>query len=298
MDSNSQSYEKWKIWLMAARPKTLWAGITPVIMGGAIAFEANQLHLITFCAALAGSVLIQIGTNFANDLFDYLKKTDTQARVGPMRVTQAGLVSPQSMKWATAIVFGLAVLVGFYLVLRGGMPILIIGILSIMFGILYTAGPYPLSYTGWADLFVIVFFGPVAVAGTYYVNALEMNLTAILAGLPVGMISTAILTVNNLRDYETDKIAGKRSLAVRFGKRFAKAEYFFLMIGALCFPISFAIWLSGHAWILISLCSGLIMISPIKKVFQIEGAALNDVLAQTGKALALFGILFSIGWNL
>jgi len=298
MNANSHHYSKWQIWLLAARPKTLWAGITPVIMGGAIALDASQLHIAALCAALAGSVFIQIGTNLANDLFDYLKDTDRQDRIGPMRVTQAGLVSPKQMKWATVFVFGLAVLIGFYLVFRGGMPILIIGTLSILFGILYTAGPYPLGYTGWADLFVIVFFGPVAVAGTYYVNALTVTPEVILAGIPAGMISTAILTVNNLRDFKTDTRAGKRTLVVRFGKKFARMEYLFLLLGALCFPIFFSIFSSDHFWVLISLFSAFIMIPSIKKVLQIEGPELNQVLAQTGKALAIFGILFSIGWNL
>ena len=298
MNSNSQQYTQWQIWLLAARPKTLWAGIIPVLMGGAMAFDASKFHVLAFCAALAGSVFIQIVTNFANDLFDYLKQTYTQDRIGPMRVTQAGLVSPKKMKFAILIIFGLAVLIGLYLVIRGGFPVLVIGILSLLFGILYTAGPYPLGYTGWADVFVLLFFGPVAVAGTYYVNALELNKMAILAGVSAGMISTAILTVNNLRDYETDKKTGKRSLAVRFGKKFAKIEYLILLIGALFFPIFISITDPVHSPVLISLLSIFMMIPSIKKVFLIEGPELNLVLAQTGKALALFGILFSIGWNL
>ncbi len=298
MKSNSQQVTQWQIWLLAARPKTLWAGITPVLMGGAMAFDASKFHVLAFSAALAGSVFIQIGTNFANDLFDYLKQTDTRDRIGPMRVTQAGLVSPKKMKSAILIVFGLAILIGLYLVIRGGFPVLVIGILSILFGILYTAGPYPLGYTGWADVFVLVFFGPVAVAGTYYVNALELNKMAIVAGISAGMISTAILTVNNLRDYDTDKKSGKRSLAVRFGKKFAKIEYLILLIGALFFPIFLSITDPVHSPVLISLLSIFVMVPSLKKVFLIEGPELNLVLAQTGKALALFGILFSIGWNL
>lgn len=298
MNSKTPHYTKWQIWLLAARPKTLWAGITPVIMGGAIALDASKFHLIAFCAALMGSVLIQIGTNFANDLFDFLKDTDCRDRIGPLRVTQAGLVSPKEMKVAILFVYGLAMIVGLYLVIIGGIPILIIGVLSILFGILYTAGPYPLGYTGWADLFVIIFFGPIAVAGTYYVNALELNTVAIVAGFPAGMISTAILAVNNLRDYETDKKAGKRSLIVRFGKKFGRIEYLFLLVGSLCIPIFLVIWIPGHSWVLISLLPGLMMTSLIKKVYHIDGAELNEVLAQTGKFLALYGFLFSIGWNL
>ncbi len=298
MDSTSTKQTELHIWLLAARPKTLWAAITPVIMGGALALEADKLHWLALSAALVGAVLIQIGTNFANDLFDFLKETDTEDRIGPVRVTQAGLVSPGQMKTATTLVFALAVLVGLYLVLRGGWPILVIGVLSILFAILYTAGPYPLGYTGMGDVFVLIFFGPVAVGGTYYVSSLELTTTSILAGVSAGMISTAILTVNNLRDYDTDKKAGKKTLAVRFGRGFARTEYLFMMIGGMLFPILIFLREPGHPWILISSLAVFTAITSIRRVMQTTGPELNEVLAQTGKMLALFGALFSVGWNL
>jgi 1,4-dihydroxy-2-naphthoate octaprenyltransferase len=298
LDSTSTKETELHIWLLAARPKTLWAAITPVIMGGALALEADKLHWLALTAALAGAVLIQIGTNFANDLFDFLKETDTEDRIGPVRVTQAGLVSPGQMKAATTLVFVLAVLVGLYLVLRGGWPILVIGVLSILFAILYTAGPYPLGYTGLGDVFVLIFFGPVAVGGTYYVSSLELTTTSILAGVSAGMISTAILTVNNLRDYDTDKEAGKKTLAVRFGRGFARTEYLFMMIGGMLFPILIFLREPGHPWILISSLTVFMAITSIRRVMQTTGPELNEVLAQTGKMLALFGALFSVGWNL
>lgn len=289
---------KWRIWILAARPKTLWAGVIPVIMGGAMGLQSASFNWLPFLAALTGSVAIQIGTNFANDLFDFLNKADTADRIGPTRVTQAGLVSVNEMKIATMLVFGISVLVGTYLVFHGGIFILLIGILSILFGIFYTAGPYPLGYTGWADLFVLVFFGPVAAAGTFYVSTLEITAAAILAGIPAGMISTAILAVNNLRDYDTDRKAGKKTLAVRFGRTFVRMEYLIMVIGAMLFP--FLLWQlePDRPWVLISAATTLLAIPSIVRVMKMTGPGLNEVLAQTGKILALFGLLFSLGWNL
>ncbi|MBI3119171.1 MAG: 1,4-dihydroxy-2-naphthoate octaprenyltransferase, partial [Candidatus Hydrogenedentes bacterium] len=185
-----------KTWLLAARPKTLWAGVSPVIIGSAMAWEAGAFHPAAALAALAGAVLIQIGANFANDYFDFIKGTDTAERVGPTRVTQAGLVTPRQMRNATALVLALAFLIGLYLASRGGWPILLIGLLSIAFAVLYTGGPFPLAYLGLGDLFVLIFFGLVAVSGTYYVQALQLPLAALLAGIAPGLFSTAILTVN------------------------------------------------------------------------------------------------------
>ncbi|KAA3662501.1 MAG: 1,4-dihydroxy-2-naphthoate polyprenyltransferase, partial [Calditrichaeota bacterium] len=223
-----------KVWLLAARPKTLWAAIAPVLMGTALAANDDVYHWPSALVALIGAVLIQIGTNYANDYFDYLKGADTGERLGPTRATQAGQVKPQQMRFAFILIFVLAMVLGIYLVWRGGWPVVAIGVASIFFGILYTATPYALAYLGIADLFVLVFFGPVAVGGTYYVQALSIAPHVIIAGFAPGLISMAILVVNNLRDIETDSKAGKKTLAVRFGRKFTQAEYILCLVVA-CF---------------------------------------------------------------
>ena len=287
-----------KIWILAARPKTLWAAVAPVLIGTAAAHDTDALHWLAASVALFSAIMIQIGTNLANDYFDSKKGSDQADRLGPTRVTQAGLVSPEAVKRATIIAFGLAFAGGVYLVFRGGWPIVAVGTLSILFGILYTAGPRSLSYTGLADIFVLIFFGPVAVAGTYYVQTLEFSWTVALAGVAPGLFSTAILTVNNLRDIESDARANKRSLAVRFGKRFARFEYTIcLMLGCL-WPIWFLYGDNRHPWTLISALTVAWALVLIHKTLTVEGTHLNDILAATGKLLLLYAILFSVGWVL
>ena len=287
-----------RIWTLAARPKTLPAAAAPVIIGSAMAWEVGALHVASAVAALVGALLIQIGTNFANDYFDYRQGTDGGERLGPMRVTQAGLVTPESMKRATAAVFGLAVLIGIYLVYRGGWPIVIIGLLSILFGVLYTGGPYPLGYNGLGDIFVLIFFGPVAVGGTYYVQALSITGPVLWAGLAPGFFSVAILTVNNLRDLETDMRSGKKTLAVRFGRTFTVVEYIGCILLACAIPIVLYLWHDLHPWGMLSSCIALAAIPSFKSVCTESGVVLNDTLAATGRLLFLFSVLFSIGWLL
>ncbi|MEZ5357887.1 MAG: 1,4-dihydroxy-2-naphthoate polyprenyltransferase [Candidatus Zixiibacteriota bacterium] len=292
-------YSPAKIWFLAARPKTLPAGIVPVLVAGAMAYGAGGFDLWPFLAALFGSITIQIGTNFANDLFDFKKNTDTAERIGPMRVTQAGLVSPRQIAWATAITFGLAFAAGIYLVYIGGWPIVIIGLSSILCGVLYTAGPYALGYLGLGDLFVFVFYGPVALAGTYYVQTLTAPNEIIVAGIPFGMISVAILVVNNLRDVDTDSKAGKNTLAVRFGRTFARAEYLTMILGAGLLPLvlSLAGWYGTYMSLPVLFI--LFAFGTLKTVFQsTDGAKLNSMLAATGRLLIIYGLLFSVGWLL
>ena len=292
-------YKKWQIWLFAARPKTLWAGIIPVIVGTVMAFEAGKFHLISFLATLACAVLLQVGTNFANDLFDFQKGADNAARKGPMRVTQAGLVTPHEMKVATITVMALVFLVGIYLVWRAGWPIMIIGLLSILFAVLYTGGPFPLGYVGLGDILVLIFFGPVAVGGTYYIVAGNINRAVLLAGFAVGMIATAILIVNNLRDMETDRRSGKNTLAVRFGGGFAKAEYLAMICGAMLLPIVIYFIEGRHGWAIVAALYIFPAIPVIRKVFTVaDGHVLNDALAGTARLMAVFGFLFSLGWLL
>jgi len=288
----------WRIWLLAARPKTLPAGIVPVLVGGVMAFGDGQFHMLSFLAALFGSIMIQVGANFSNDLFDFKKQSDTSKRIGPMRVTQAGLATPRQMTAATIIVFSLAVLAGVYLVYRGGWPIVIIGLVSIACGILYTAGPLALGYLGLGDVFVLIFFGPVALAGTYYVQALDVSLLIILVGIPFGMISTAILTVNNLRDIETDKESGKKTLAVRFGRTFARYEYLVMLLGAAIMAVLLSITFD-KVYLLLAILYLAFSLGALKAVFSsIDGERLNNTLAVTGRLLIIYGLLFGAGWLL
>jgi len=287
-----------KIWLLAARPKTLWAAVGPVIIGTAMAYGYGMVDWLSLVCALTGAVLIQIGTNLANDYFDFVKGTDTHNRIGPTRATQAGLVSPQAMRRAYLIAFGLALIPGAYIIWRGGWPFLAIGIISIICGILYTGGPFPIGYIGLGDLFVLIFFGPVAVGGTYYLHTLSIDSSAIIAGLAPGLISVAILSVNNMRDIDEDRRAGKRTLAVRFGRRFARLEYLFCMlVAAFVIPLYFYAIADNRLFTLVPLIIITAAVPAIKTVFaSTDGETLNGVLAKTGKLLLLFSIIFSLGW--
>lgn len=287
-----------QIWLVAARPKTLPAAAAPVVIGCALAVGHGALALIPSLAALVAALCIQIGTNFANDYYDFIKGTDTHTRIGPTRATQAGLVTPTEMKRATYIVFVFALLIGCYLVWRTGWPIALIGLLSIAFGWLYTAGPFPLGYNGLGDVFVLVFFGPVAVAGTYYVNTLVWSGESVVAGLMPGLFSVGILTINNLRDIDDDRVAGKRTLAVRFGRTFARIEY---LIGVLApHGIALGLALSEQRWLALMSLAVLIPTLPVlRQVWSSDdGPMLNSMLAATGRLLILHAVIFSMGWVL
>ncbi len=289
---------KVKYWILASRPKTLPAAIAPVIIGSARAFKIDKFHLLSFLTAFFATILIQIGTNLANDYFDYVQGIDTKDRLGPKRVTQSGLIKPEKVRTAFIIIFSLASISGIYLVMRGGWPIIIIGILSILCGIWYTAGKHSLSYLGLGDLFVLIFFGPIAVGGTFYTQTLNINYQVILAGLSAGLISTAILIVNNLRDIKTDKKSGKLSLAVRFGPVFTKLEYLICLIAA-CFIPLFLFFLNSDRITILLPCSVILFAIPVIKVVfnrNSNNKELNKSLANTGRLLLLFSILFSIGW--
>ena len=292
----------WRVWLMAARPRTLGASIAPVIMGTAMAYRDGGFYAPTALATLLCAVLIQVEANYANDYFDFLKGADTEARLGPIRATAAGLVTPRQMRNATLAVLTLAMLLGLYLVWRGGAPILAIGVLSVVFAALYTGGPYPLGYLGLGEVFVLIFFGPVAVGGTYYVQTLEWRLLPTVAGLAPGLISCAILAVNNLRDIEEDRRTGKRTLAARFGAAFARAEYLACVFGGMfVVPWVLAFWGAGRAHLPYSavfILSAAVAVAPLRVFLGEQGAALNVRLARTGKALLLFSVLFSIWWLL
>ncbi len=295
MTATTQHPSQFQIWLLAARPKTLPAAAAPVIVGTAVAIGEGVFSFWPALAALLGALLIQIGTNFANDVFDYKKGADTTDRLGPMRVTQAGLLLPRQVMagmWAT---FGLAALIGLYLVFVGGWPIVVIGILSIASGIAYTGGPFPLGYNGLGDLFVFVFFGLVAVCGTYYVQALTVSPAALWAAVPVGLLATAILVVNNLRDIETDRAAGKKTLAVRFGERGAQVEY--LLLVGLSYIIPLIMWLTGSStpWVMLSWLSLPLVKSLVQLIMNEKGRPLNQALAGTARLELVYAFLFSVG---
>lgn len=288
-----------RVWIQASRPKTLPASIAPVLIGTAMAYSAGKGYLLAALAALVGGVMIQMGTNLSNDYFDYVKGTDTHERLGPLRVTQAGLVTPSAMKRAIWLVFAIAFLAGVYLVWRASWPIVIIGIASVLFAILYTGGPFPIGYLGLGDIFVLIFFGLVPVGGTYYAQALEFDLSTVMAGLAPGLFSVAILTVNNLRDIETDRKAGKKTLQVRFGRTFARWEYLLAIIMATVLPMILTLTVGDHDYAMLSLVVLPAAIPTVRRVFaSTDGPTLNYCLASTGKLLLLYSVLFSIGWLL
>jgi 1,4-dihydroxy-2-naphthoate octaprenyltransferase len=246
--------------------------------------------------ALACAVLLQIATNFWNDYADHVRGADTAQRVGPLRATQAGLISASTMRAAALATFGAAGLASLYLVWRGGWPLAVLAVLSILSGLAYTGGPRPLGYLGLGDLFVLVFFGPVAVAGTYYVQTLHFHPAPALAGVGPGALAVAILVVNNLRDIATDAPAGKRTLAVRFGPTFARLEYTACFLVAGLIPL--ALWKLGWAPANVAL-AGLSVVGgwrPFLRVWLNDGERLNPGLAQTALLLLVYSFIFSAGW--
>ena len=282
-----------RVWLLAARPQTLPAAIVPVLVGTAAAVPPDQLRLLPFLAALAAALLIQVGTNLANDYFDYRKGADTAERLGPPRVTQAGLIAPERVLRATLLTFGAAALLGLYLVAVGGWPILAIGVFSIVSGMAYTGGPWPLGYHGLGDLFVFVFFGLLAVAGSAYLQADAVRPIVWLAALPVGFLVTAILVVNNLRDVDTDRAAGKRTLAVRLGRAGTRVEYTALVLGAYATLLLLLALDGGGRPLWLPLLTIPIAAALLRAVWRDEGRALNASLKRTAQLHMLFGALFA-----
>lgn len=284
-----------RAWIMASRPRTLTASIVPVVVGTAVAVRDRVFNPWVALAALFSAVMIQIGTNLANDLFDFKKGADTHTRLGPTRVTSARLLTPREVEIGMWVVFGLAAASGLYVIYVGGWPMLVIGVASILAGVAYTAGPFPLGYNGLGDLAVFIFFGLVAVLGTYYAQARAVTLGAVLAAVPVGALATAILVVNNVRDADTDRAAGKRTLAVLLGRGAARAEYAVLLTLAYAAPL--ALWLlrGASVWALLPLLTLPVAVRLARVVITTEGPALNRALAGTAQLLALYGVLFALG---
>lgn len=281
--------------LLASRPKTLPAALAPVVVGSAAAWSEGGFRPGPALAALLGALFIQIGTNFANDVFDFEKGADTAQRVGPTRAVAAGLVSPAQMRAGMAVAFALATLCGLYLTWIAGWPVVAIGVASIAAGIAYTGGPYPLGYHGLGDVFVFVFFGLVAVAGTVYVQLLRLPALALWAALPVGGLSTAILVINNLRDRHTDAVAGKRTLAVRFGRRGAVVELALLLLAAYVVPPLLLARGAAGGWICLPLLTLPLAWRLLAQARRLDGAPLNDALAGSARLLLLYALLFAGG---
>ena len=289
--------EGWRVWWIAARPRTLPVAVGPVAVGTAVAAGEGEARALPALAALVGALLLQIASNLANDLFDFEKGADAEDRIGPARAAQSGWLSPAEMRRGIGIVLALAVGVGLYLVSVAGWVLVAVGLLSMVAALAYTGGPWPFGYKGWGDPAVFLFFGVVAVMGTYFVQTLELSLDAALASVPVGALATAILVVNNVRDIESDGRAGKRTLAVRLGRRAGVAEYAGLLVLAYASLPAF-IFLSGRsAWVLLpwlTLPRALSLYRTLRD--EVAGPPLNRALAGTAQLGFFFCLLLSAGW--
>jgi len=286
-----------RLWLMAARPRTLPAAIAPVLVGTAAAVEqVDDIRVGAFIAALVGSIFIQIGTNLANDYSDAKRGADTEDRLGPVRVTSSGLVAPRRVLVATWIAFAVAVAAGIYLATVAGVLILIVGAASILAGVLYTGGPRPYGYAGLGELFVFLFFGLVAVNGSYYVQLERLDWLPFGLSLSVGFLATAILVVNNVRDIDTDRRAGKMTLAVRLGRQRTRNLYASLIAAAFVAVPATLVATGTPAWGLLVFAATPMVHRPLAAVMtRTDGPALNGALAGTGALLAAFSLLLTAG---
>jgi 1,4-dihydroxy-2-naphthoate octaprenyltransferase len=281
-------------WMLAIRPKTLPAGAIPVVLGSALAAADGQFHLLPALVALICALGIQVATNFINEIYDFRKGADTAERLGPTRTVAAGIISEKNMIKVSASLAGGVFILGLYLVYTAGWPIFIVGVLSLLFAWGYTGGPYPIAYSGLGDLFVFVFFGLVAVGGTYYVQAHALALPVLLAAVTPGAFSVNILLVNNIRDISTDRKVGKMTLPARIGGEWARRLYIGLTVLAYLVPV--LLWLNHYSpWALLSLFSAPLAFRMIRSLYASEGRELNQVLAGTGKLMTLHGLLFAAG---
>lgn len=282
-------------WLLAARPKTLAAAVTPVFVGTALARNiATPTHWLSFTFALLGAVFIQIGTNYVNDALDFKKGSDTHTRLGPLRVTQAGLLDADSVLRGAYICFVLAALCGIPLIVRGGWPIAAIGVASIVAAYAYTGGPYPLAYHGLGEIFVMLFFGIVAVCGSFYLQRLALDPTAWIGGFAVGSLAVVILAINNLRDLDNDRASNKRTLAARFGPRFAFSEIVvFALVPFVCILV--IAHFRDSLRLTIPMLALPLAIALLVRVARSRGAELNRCLALAGALEWSFGILYVVG---
>ena len=291
-----ENQTKTQSWILAIRPRTLPAAVAPVLVGSALAIADQQFAWLPAVAALAVALLLQIGVNLANDYFDFVKGIDTQDRIGPPRVTQSGMIPAKQVKIGMLMSIMVSAIPGLYLASVGGWPVILIGLLSFAAALAYSGGPYPLASHGLGDLFVFIFFGLVAVCGTYYVQALRLTPIVWLMGAIQGLLITAILVVNNLRDIQTDRRSGKQTLAVRIGERGSRIEYLLLLTIAYAIPI--ILWLNGRSpvWVILPLLSLPQAMSLNRRIWKSAGGPeLNQVLASTAKLALVYSLLLSIG---
>jgi 1,4-dihydroxy-2-naphthoate octaprenyltransferase len=283
-----------RLWLVAARPRTLPAAIAPVLVGTALAGSEDIFRPLPFVAALTGSIFIQIGTNLSNDYSDARRGADTEDRLGPVRVTAGGLMPPRRVLVGTYVAFGIAVAAGLYLAAVAGWQLLVVGGASILAGVLYTGGPRPYGYEGLGELFVFLFFGIVAVAGSYFAQTQELRWEALALAVPVGLLAAAILMVNNIRDIDTDRRAGKRTLAVKLGRE--RARQLFTAMVTIAFLVPLFLVASLSPWVLLALAA-LPLAPPLLRSVRTrtDGPALNAALAGTGTLLALYSLLLALG---
>jgi 1,4-dihydroxy-2-naphthoate octaprenyltransferase len=285
-----------RIWLMAARPRTLPAAIAPVLVGTSLAGFGGFFHVLRFLAALLGAIFIQVGTNLSNDYSDARRGADAEDRLGPVRVTAGGLVPPRQVLVATYVSFGLAVLAGIYLIVVAGWLLLVIGAASILAGVLYTGGPRPYGYEGLGELFVFLFFGVVAVAGSFFVQVKHLHWEAFALSVPVGLLAAAILVVNNIRDVDSDRRASKRTLAVRLGRE--RTRVMFAAVVGLAFLLAPVTWLFGplRAWVMLSWLAIPLALRLVRTVrTRTDGPSLNGALAASGQLQLVFCVLLSAG---
>ena len=296
--SRLKEMPRYRLWILASRPRTLTAAAAPVILGTGLAFRNGAFRFWLAAATLVCALLIHIGTNLANDYYDHVRGGDTEDRVGPLRLTQAGLLPPKAVRNGAFLVLGLALALGLYLVWIGGLPILLIGVASLVCAVAYTGGPYPLAYHGLGDAFVFLFFGLVAVGGTYWVQALAYSSEVFLAGSGMGAMATAILVVNNLRDIHTDERVGKRTLAVRIGPSATKAEYALLVLFSLAVPVLGITEFRWGTWTLLTLLAAIPLAKPALAIWAFSADSdprrLIPPLGGTALAAGLYGLFLGL----
>lgn len=282
-----------RVWILAARPKTLPAAVAPVIAGTAVAYYEDGVHWVSAMLAILTALSLQVAANFANDALDFRKGADTGDRLGPTRVTASGMVSAEGVMRATVVTLALAVMTGLPLVFRGGWPILLLGVAAIVCAVAYTGGPFPLGYLGLGEVFVFIFFGLAAVAGTAYIQTGELTALALAMSVPIGALAVGILIVNNLRDIETDRVAGKKTLAVRLGARNTRLEYGLMLVIAGASPIVF--WAVGWLdWpVVLTLLWWPFGVALWNQITARTGRELNPTLGNTGRALLVYSVVVS-----
>lgn len=284
-----------RVWVLAARPRTLPAALAPVLVGTAVAYAAGGFRAGPAVAAAFGALLLQIGSNLANDVFDFERGADREGRTGPLRVTQAGLLTPSQVRTGMVVVFGLALLVGIYLTIEAGWPVVVIGLTAIASAIAYTGGPFPLGYNGLGELFVMIFFGFAAVCGTTFVQAEYVPAAAWPAGFAAGCLATAILVVNNVRDIEQDRESGKRTLPVRFGRPWGVAEFVALIVLAYLVPVLLVMTGRAAMPLLLVLLSVPLALPLVRSLRHERGPVLNRTLAGTARLFLVWSVLYSAG---